>query len=80
LQGDLSGSTGGVVEIRLVSADPDDLTLRQARLLGSADILAYEPQVASAVLDRVRADADRRVIGPGEAVPAGKGLIVVLRS
>jgi uroporphyrin-III C-methyltransferase/precorrin-2 dehydrogenase/sirohydrochlorin ferrochelatase len=80
LQGDLSGSTGGVVEIRLVSADPDDLTLRQARLLGSADILAYESQVASAVLDRVRADADRRVIGPGEAVPAGKGLIVVLRS
>lgn len=79
LQGSSSESAGSVVEIRLQSTDPDDLTLRQARLLGSADILAHEPQIPHAILDRARADAERRVIGPGEAVPTSKGLIIVLR-
>ena len=79
LEGMAPNSAGGVVEIRLASADPDDLTLRQARLLGSADVLAHEPDVPSVILDRARADAVRRVIAPGEVVPSGEGLIVVLR-
>ena len=69
---------GAVVEIRLRSADPDDLTLREARLLGSADVLAYESEVAAAVLDRARADARRLVVRPGETAQAA-GLVVVLR-
>ena len=80
LSGNAAELAGGVVEVRLISADPDDLTLRQARLLGSADVLAHEPQVPAAILDRSRADAERRLIGPGEVVPVGDGLTVVLRS
>jgi uroporphyrin-III C-methyltransferase/precorrin-2 dehydrogenase/sirohydrochlorin ferrochelatase len=70
---------GDVVEIRLRSADPEDLTLREARLLGSADLLAYEPGTPAGVLDRARADAARVVLSPGESPPARPGLVVVLR-
>jgi uroporphyrin-III C-methyltransferase/precorrin-2 dehydrogenase/sirohydrochlorin ferrochelatase len=75
-----SGPPGGVVEISLRSADPEDLTLREARLLGSADVLAHEPGVPVEVLDRARADAARVVLARGEAAPADGGLIVVLRA
>ena len=80
LAGNAREMAGGVVEIRLASCDPDDLTLRQARLLGSADVLAHEAQVSAEILNRARADAVRKVIGAGELVSAGEGLIVVLRS
>jgi len=70
---------GGLVEIRLRSGDPEDLTLREARLLGSADVLACEPGVATAVLDRARADAVRVLLEHGGAPPDGDGLVVVLR-
>ena len=68
-----------VIEIAIASADPDDLTLRDARWLGQADVLAHEPGVADAVLDRARADAVRCAIAVGAAVPVGGGLTVVLR-
>ena len=55
--------------INLLSADPDDLTLRQARLLGHADALVVGPGVPSAILARARADAIR--LAPGDAEPAG---------
>lgn len=76
-------NAGGVVEIVLRSADPEVLTLREARLLGSVDVLAHEPGVAPAVLARARADARRMAIAPGEAIalshlPPG-GLLIVLR-
>lgn len=45
--------------IRLLSADPDDLTLRAARLLGEADRVYHAPDVPAAILDRARADAVR---------------------
>ena len=70
---------GGVVEIRLASADPDDLTLRQARLLGSADVIAHEPGVPAAILDRARADAARVALASHEAPVPAAGLIIVLR-
>ncbi len=69
-----------VTEIRLTSADPEDLTLRQARLLGSADVLAYEPAVPAAILDRARADAARVRIAEGGIPAFTSGLIVILRS
>lgn len=72
-------SVDSVAEIHLSSDDPDDLTLRQARILGAADILAHEPGVAPAILDRARADAVRVVLGVGEAVSGREGLVVVLR-
>jgi uroporphyrin-III C-methyltransferase / precorrin-2 dehydrogenase / sirohydrochlorin ferrochelatase len=68
-----------VVEVILASSDPEDISLRQARLLGSADVLFHEPGVPAAVLDRARADAVRRQIAAGGAAPAGDGLTIVLR-
>lgn len=73
-------NTGGVVEIRLRSDDPEDLTLREARLLGSADMLAHERGIAAVVLDRARADAVRVVLEPGGEAPDAAGLVVVLRA
>lgn len=55
--------------IVLASHDPDDLTLRQARLLGRADALVIHRGVADAILSRARADAQR--LAPGDAEPEG---------
>ena len=57
--------------IRLTSNDPDDLTLRAARLLGEADHIFHSPAVPAAVLDRARADAVRHVADapPGDPPP-----------
>lgn len=51
--------TGSVFDLTLTSADPEDLTLRQARLLGEADVLLLDGAVPSAILARARADAAR---------------------
>ena len=52
-------SAAGLDRIHLRSADPDDLTLREARHLASADRLYHRPDVPAAILDRARADAWR---------------------
>ncbi len=43
----------------ITSDDPDDLTLKQARLLGQADTVFHAPTIAPAILTRARADANR---------------------
>ncbi len=48
-----------VIDLELASADPDDLTLRQARWLGQADQILAGDDVPEAVLARARADAQR---------------------
>jgi uroporphyrin-III C-methyltransferase/precorrin-2 dehydrogenase/sirohydrochlorin ferrochelatase len=48
-----------VVTIVLRSDDPEDLTLREARLLGIADTLLVGEGVPDAILARARADAAR---------------------
>lgn len=58
-----------VTEIVLRSADPDDLSLREARWLGTADVIWHEAAVPAAVLDRARADAVRGLIAPGAPCP-----------
>lgn len=70
-------SVDALVEIRLASADPDDLTLRQARLLGQADRIYHRTDVPMAILDRARADAERIecAAAPGEP---GAGLSIDL--
>ncbi len=45
--------------IALCSIDPDDLTLREARLLAGADRVTHRRDVPVAILDRARADAVR---------------------
>ena len=59
-----------LISIRLLSDDPDDLTLRAARLLGEADRVYHVAAVPVPILDRARADAVRI---PAEAPPADPG-------
>ncbi|MEK6541434.1 MAG: NAD(P)-dependent oxidoreductase [Pseudomonadota bacterium] len=54
--------SGQLVHIRLTSEDPDMLTLRDARLLGSADALWHKGDVPDGILDRARADATRHIV------------------
>lgn len=68
---------GEVVSITLTSADPDDLTLRQARLLGTADTIVHDHNVPPAILARARADAVRRRAEDAPVITAG--LTVILR-
>lgn len=60
-KGTQSPATGEQVTLTLTSDDPEDLTLRQARLLGEADVLWIDGEVPPAILARARADAQRRV-------------------
>ncbi|MEL1250864.1 precorrin-2 dehydrogenase/sirohydrochlorin ferrochelatase family protein [Aurantiacibacter gilvus] len=67
-----------VHEFTLTSQDPEDLTIRQARLLGCADAVIADPAVSPAILDRARADAARLVLPYAGEQPGG--LVVILRS
>jgi len=55
---------------KLHSSDPDDLTVRQARELASADRVYHQATVPSAILDRARADAVRIVCTAPPVTPA----------
>ena len=66
----------GHVRIALTSADPDDLTLRQARALANADRVLHHPGVPPAILDRARADAVRQAWREG--LPPQDGMTVEL--
>ncbi|TRW14823.1 precorrin-2 dehydrogenase/sirohydrochlorin ferrochelatase family protein [Glacieibacterium frigidum] len=67
-----------LTEIALASADPDDLTIRQLRALGTADLIVHPAGVAPAILDRARRDADR-VVGDALPDPLPSGRVVWLR-
>lgn len=70
-QGAAKSSAEGLIPIRLRSPDPDDLTLREARLMGRADRIYHRPDIPAAILDRARADARRIACDapPAEAPP-----------
>ena len=73
-------AAAAIADITLSSADPEDLTLRQARLLGEADILWLDGAVPPAILARARADAARRELAAaGQLPPPGPGTQVILR-
>ncbi len=76
LEADCPETTLQSVEFVLTSDDPEDLTLRQARLLGMADAVLHDPDVPEAILVRARADA-RRLELPTET--PSEGLSVILR-
>lgn len=65
--------------IVLASPDPDELTLRQARLLARADRVFHRPGAPPAILDRARADAPRICCTAPPADP-GAGLSIDLAS
>lgn len=65
----------GLIHIRLRSPDPDDLTLREARLLGRADHVYHASGVPHAILARARADAARScVVAPPDDAEEGLSL------
>jgi uroporphyrin-III C-methyltransferase/precorrin-2 dehydrogenase/sirohydrochlorin ferrochelatase len=65
------------VELTLTSDDPEDMTLKQLRLLGTVDTLLFDPSVPAAILDRSRADALRRELPFDGDYP--DGLTVILK-
>lgn len=72
------GGTGAVLRrIALHSADPDDLTLRQARWLAGADRIYHRPNVPPQILARARADA-ARIACDTLPVDTGPGLSIDL--
>ena len=66
--------------IWLTSLDPDDLTLRAARLLGEADRIIHDAQVPPAILARARADAVRIVASGEMGSDQEPGLTLILRA
>ena len=77
LAGDVAPSVTGRVDVALASYDPDDLTIRTARLMGEADAVWHPAGCPPALLARARADAVRRVGVPDGPV---EGLALVLHA
>lgn len=66
-----------MVALRLQSPDPDDLTLRQLRLLNHADTVFHRADVPPAVLDRARRDAVRVACDmPPATLPPGRSIFL----
>lgn len=72
------GTPSEAVSVVLSSTDPEDLTLRQTRLLGRADCILFEPGVPVAILDRARADAVRLELPYDGDSPVGLVLTLTL--
>lgn len=72
-----SGSSGGYHHMIIVSDDPDNLTLAQARLLGQADVIFHSLAIAPAILARGRADA-LRCACPTPPDPPFEGMVLYL--
>jgi uroporphyrin-III C-methyltransferase / precorrin-2 dehydrogenase / sirohydrochlorin ferrochelatase len=75
-----AGVGDALIVMTLASDDPDDLTLKQARLLGQADHIYHDDAVPPAILNRARADAERHVGAPPEPPPPGMVLHLQLQS
>jgi uroporphyrin-III C-methyltransferase/precorrin-2 dehydrogenase/sirohydrochlorin ferrochelatase len=75
LAGEAPARPSRLETIRLASADPDDLSLRAARLLGEADHIFHAAAVPPPILDRARADATRHLAdAPPRNPPPGLSL------
>lgn len=70
------GTTDRTEIIQLRSADPDELTLRAARLLSEADRIVHPPETPPAILVRARADAARLALPADAPIPPAPGLTV----
>ena len=71
---------GNTVRLTINSPDPDDLTLRAARLLGQADRIYHDHGIAPQILARARADAPRFAGAPPGASEPGLTLILEHRN
>jgi uroporphyrin-III C-methyltransferase/precorrin-2 dehydrogenase/sirohydrochlorin ferrochelatase len=78
LTGDVAAQPSRLETIRLTGADPDDLTLRAARLLGEADHVFHAVDISDQILNRARADAVRHVADAApESLPPGLSLWII---
>jgi uroporphyrin-III C-methyltransferase / precorrin-2 dehydrogenase / sirohydrochlorin ferrochelatase len=80
LAGNQNEISNGLIEITLQSTDPEDLTLRTARLLGEADTIYHDANIPSLLLNRARADAVRHMGPPPEILLKGLSLYLRLPS
>lgn len=71
IEGTDAANAAAVHAITLTSPDPEELTLRQARWLGEADLMLLDGDVPPAILARARADAERRLFHVKPAVETG---------
>jgi uroporphyrin-III C-methyltransferase / precorrin-2 dehydrogenase / sirohydrochlorin ferrochelatase len=69
-----------LIEIPLLSTNPDDLTLLTARLLGQADYIFHDADVPVIILNRARADAVHVAGAPPVEAPDGLTLYLRLPS
>lgn len=72
------GQSGALHHIIVTSDDPDDLTIKAARLLGQADEIWHQSAVAPAILHRARADAKQLLSDappPEDAATGGRIVI-----
>ncbi len=76
LEGAQDESADASVTFTLHSDDPEDLTIRQSRMLGSADAVIADAAIPPAILDRARADAQRLTLPHDGPLPPG--LIVII--
>jgi uroporphyrin-III C-methyltransferase / precorrin-2 dehydrogenase / sirohydrochlorin ferrochelatase len=72
-----SGQALQQVSVTISSADPEELTLRTARLLSEADLVIHDASISPAVLARARADAVILPAGSAYDLPTA-GLVLVL--
>lgn len=92
LTGDVEAAEPIVAEFTIASIGPEDLTLKQARMLGEADVVCADEGIPTALLARARADAVRRTCDGSSCRVAGipgcareqqqagtSGLTVILR-
>ena len=83
ISGALTGETQAArdtLTLEVASADPEELTLRQLRLLQRADVILHDPDLPSALLDKARRDAARLPLPDGADAPSGlSGVVLRLR-
>lgn len=77
LAGAETPAANGVHTFTLTSRDAEDLTIKQARLLGSADAVIADSSIPDAIVNRARADALRLIYPHRGDIP--QGLVVILR-
>jgi uroporphyrin-III C-methyltransferase/precorrin-2 dehydrogenase/sirohydrochlorin ferrochelatase len=78
LESDASRPTAMLYRIALCSADPEELTLRDARMLAQADRIIHPAETPAAILDRARADAVRVVGEAADESTDAPGLTVLI--
>jgi uroporphyrin-III C-methyltransferase / precorrin-2 dehydrogenase / sirohydrochlorin ferrochelatase len=80
LENPVPAQSDGLIVLNLTSLDPDELTLKQARLLGQADHIFHDAGIPDAILNRARADAVRHIGEPPAPLPSGLVLHLRLQS